>query len=59
MSPKQPKPESPRTKLVRAAIVLASLGLIAGGAAWIYPPAGLVVPGVLIWITLSFGRPLA
>lgn len=41
--------------LLRSLIPLLSLGLIAWGAAWIYPPAAPISVGILLWIDLSLG----
>jgi hypothetical protein len=33
----------------RNALALAGLALLTGGAAWAWPPAGLIVPGCLLF----------
>ncbi len=35
---------------------LVSVLLIGGGAALVYPPAGLIVIGALVWYDLQFGN---
>lgn len=35
-------------------VLLAGLGLTSAGSYWVYPPAGLLVPGlVLLWLALA------
>ena len=44
-----------KKQITKAAIALFSLGLVSVGAWMIYRPAGLITPGLLIWLTISFG----
>jgi hypothetical protein len=41
------------TRIIVIGLSLAALGLIGWGAWWIYPPAGLLAVGGLLWLDLS------
>ena len=41
-------------RLGYAVVALGALGLLSVGAWRAWPPAGLMVPGLLIWVDLSF-----
>jgi hypothetical protein len=44
-----------RPKRVEFFLACFALGMIGGGAWWIYPPAGPLSVGALLWLDLSFG----
>jgi hypothetical protein len=39
----------------RAAVAVVSLLLLSVGSAWVFLPAGLIVPGALLWLDLTLG----